>query len=326
MQLPAVTPPPVSSPRAIGPEGQKTGGGVNATPKPRWLKVKAPGGPNYIRIKQTLRQRRLHTVCEEAHCPNIGECWDGGTATFMIMGDTCTRGCRFCAVKTAKQGLSLDPNEPKKVSESIGWMGLDYVVITSVDRDDLPDGGAGHFARVITQAKQDHPDLIVEVLTPDFQGRPEQIHAVAQAAPHVFAHNLETTRRLHPKVRDPRADYDQSLRVLQYVKENFTKIYTKSSLMLGCGETDDEVLEAMQDLRKAGVSFLTLGQYLRPSKKHLTVFEYVPPEKFEFFKAWGETFGFEYVASGPLVRSSYKAGEFYIKRKILNDRTIVPSY
>ncbi|MBI4124549.1 MAG: lipoyl synthase [Deltaproteobacteria bacterium] len=285
-------------------------------PKPSWLKVKVPGGPSYQRIKETLRTRRLHTVCEEAHCPNIGECWDGGTATFMIMGDTCTRGCRFCAVKTARQGLPLDPDEPKKVSESIGLMGLDYVVITSVDRDDLPDGGANHFAKVITQVRRDHPNLLVEVLTPDFQGNKNQIAVVAEAKPHVFAHNIETVRRLHPKVRDPRADYNQSLQVLQSVKQNFPKICTKSSLMLGCGETDDEVLEVMQDLRNVGVSFLTLGQYLRPSKKHMPVFEYVSPEKFDFFKTWGEVFGFDYIASGPLVRSSYKAGEFYIRRRM----------
>lgn len=285
-------------------------------PKPLWLKVKAPAGPNYLRIKQTLRRRRLFTVCEEAHCPNIGECWDGGTATFMIMGDVCTRGCRFCAVKTAKAGTPLDPDEPKKVSESIGLMGLDYVVITSVDRDDLLDGGAGHFARVIEQAKQDHPHLIVEVLTPDFQGNLDQVAVVAEAKPHVFGHNVETVRRLGPKVRDPRADYNQSLQVLEFVKKNFPQICTKSSLMLGCGETDDEILETMQALRAVGVSFLTLGQYLRPTKKHLPVMEYVSPEKFDYFKQWGEAFGFKYVASGPLVRSSYKAGEFYIKRKI----------
>ena len=285
-------------------------------PKPKWLKVKVPSGENYTRIKQTLRQRRLHTVCEEAHCPNIGECWNAGTATFMIMGDTCTRGCRFCAVKTGKQGTPLDPDEPKKISESIAIMALDYVVITSVNRDDLPDGGAKHFAKVIEQAKKDHPHLIIEVLTPDFQGHLDQAAMVADAKPHVFAHNVETVRRLTPKVRDPRAAYDQSLQVLKFIREKVPNIYTKSSLMLGCGELDDEVLEAMADLRKIDVSFLTLGQYLRPSKKHLPVVEFVAPEKFEFFKNWGETFGFEYVAAGPLVRSSYKAGEFYVRRAI----------
>lgn len=288
----------------------------NPIPKPSWLKVKVPGGPNYKRIKETLRERRLHTVCEEAHCPNIGECWEAGVATFMIMGDTCTRGCRFCAVKTAKQGIPLDPMEPQKVSDSIGLMRLDYVVITSVDRDDLEDGGALHFAQVITQVKKDHPKLIVEVLTPDFQGKLDLVEIVAGAGPHVFSHNLETVERLHPSVRDPRAKYHQSLNVLRHVQEKFPKIFTKSSLMLGCGEQDDEVLQALQDLRSAGASFLTLGQYLRPTKKHLAVSEFVAPEKFNFFKNMGEAFGFDYVASGPLVRSSYKAGEFFIQRKI----------
>lgn len=293
--------------------------------KPSWLKVKVPGGPNYLRIKGTLRERRLHTVCEEAHCPNIGECWDGGTATFMIMGDTCTRGCRFCAVKTAKAGTSLDPDEPKKISESIAVMSLDYVVITSVNRDDLPDGGASHFAQVITQAKKDHPRLMIEVLTPDFRGEEGQISAVADASPHVFAHNVETVRRLTPKVRDPRADYNQSLQVLRFVKKNFPGTFTKSSLMLGCGETDDEILEALHDLRDVGVSFLTLGQYLRPTKRHMSVYEFVSPAKFEFFKQWGEVFGFDYVASGPLVRSSYRAGEFFIKSRLASEKYLVPS-
>lgn len=299
--------------------------------KPDWLKVKAPGGSNYTRIKGTLRERRLYTVCEEAHCPNVGECWNGGTATFMIMGDLCTRGCRFCAVKTAKKGILLDIDEPKKVSDSIGIMNLEYVVITSVNRDDLPDGGSKHFAKVIQQAKKDHPDLIVEVLTPDFMGNCDQSATVADASPHVFAHNLETVRRLTPAVRDPRAAYDQSLAVLKFVREKYSHIFTKSSLMLGLGEQDDEVLEAMDDLRHSGVSFLTLGQYLRPSAKHLPVKEYVSPEKFDYFKKWGEVFGFEYVASGPLVRSSYKAGEFYIRTLVRSDsrtldRTIVPAY
>ncbi len=284
--------------------------------KPDWLKVKAPGGPNYSRIKGTLRDRRLYTVCEEAHCPNVGECWDGGTATFMIMGDLCTRGCRFCAVKTSKKGILLDPDEPKKVSDSIGIMNLEYVVVTSVNRDDLPDGGSSHFAKVIEQAKADHPDLIVEVLTPDFLGNCDQVATVAEAKPDVFAHNIETVRRLTPKVRDPRAGYDQSLKVLAFVHQKYPRIFTKSSLMLGLGERDEEVLETMHDLRHSGVSFLTLGQYLQPTKKHLDVEEFVVPEKFDYLKKWGETFGFETVASGPLVRSSYKAGEFFIQRKI----------
>ena len=294
--------------------------------KPPWLKVKVPGGSRFCRIKETLRQRTLHTVCEEAHCPNMGECWSGGTATFMIMGDLCTRGCRFCAVKTARKGNPLDPDEPKKVSDSIGIMELEYVVITSVNRDDLPDGGALHFAKVITQAKSDHPNLIVEVLTPDFLGQKDQVAMVAEAMPHVFAHNIETVRRLTPTVRDPRATYEQSLKVLKFVKEKFPSIFTKSSVMLGVGELDEEVLDTMNDLHHGGVSFLTLGQYLQPSKNHLALKEYVSPQKFDYFREWGETLGFDYVASGPLVRSSYKAGEFFIKRRVQNDSAIVPSY
>lgn len=284
--------------------------------KPKWLKVSLPKGENYTRIKGSLRERRLHTVCEEAKCPNIGECWEGGTATFMVMGDVCTRGCRFCSVKTAKKGTPLDLEEPQKVSDSIRLMELDYVVITSVDRDDLSDGGAGHFAEVISTVTSQHPKLVLEVLTPDFQGTEWQIDIVAKARPHVFSHNVETVRRLTPQVRDPRAGYDQSLNVLKYVKENYPPLFTKSSLMLGCGETDDEVLETMENLRKIGVSFLTLGQYLRPTKKHMQVYEFVSPEKFDYFRKWGETFGFDYVAAGPLVRSSYKAAEFFIKRKM----------
>lgn len=286
------------------------------TKKPSWLKVPVPGGDRYNQIRSALRQKRLHTVCEEAHCPNIGECWGEGTATFMIMGDVCTRGCKFCAVKTSRKGSPLDAEEPQKVSKSIALMGLDYVVITSVNRDDLPDGGSVHFAKVIEEAKRDHPRLVIEVLTPDFQGIEEQIAAVASALPHVFSHNIETVRRLTPQVRDPRATYDQSLKVLQFVKEKFSSVYTKSSLMLGVGETDDEILKAFEDLKKAGVSFLTLGQYLQPSHNHLPVQEFVTPEKFDYLKNWGETFGFDYVAAGPLVRSSYRAGEFYLKKAV----------
>ena len=290
-------------------------------PKPSWLKIRPPAGERYINIKKTLRNRRLYTVCEEAHCPNVAECWGGGTATFMILGDLCTRGCRFCAVKTRKTGIPLDPEEPAKVSESIAIMGLDYVVITSVDRDDLPDGGSGHFAKVIEKVGEDHPDCIVEVLTPDFRGNREAIDKIVAARPHVFANNIETVRRLTPSVRDPRAGYDQTLHVLKYFKEKAPDIFTKSSIMLGLGETDDEVLETLQDLRKQGVDFLTLGQYLQPSHKHLPVVDYDPTEKFEYFKKWGESFGFEYVASGPLVRSSYRAGEYYVKSEIQKSKS-----
>ena len=289
---------------------------AHISPKPEWLKIRPPSGENYKKIKATLRQRRLYTVCEEAHCPNVAECWGGGTATFMVMGDLCTRGCRFCAVKTRKEGIPLDLEEPAKVSESIALMKLEYVVITSVDRDDLSDGGASHFAAVIERCKKDHPNLIVEVLTPDFLGDLRSIDTIAKASPHVFANNIETVRRLTPHVRDPRAGYDQTLRVLKYFKERRPDLFTKSSIMLGLGETDAEVLETMTDLRNVGVDFLTLGQYLRPTPKHLPVEEYVTPEKFDYFRQWGETFGFETVASGPLVRSSYRAGEFYVQQRI----------
>ena len=286
---------------------------ATVVPKPAWLKIRPPSGEKYVKIKSTLRQRRLYTVCEEAHCPNVGECWSEGTATFMVMGDTCTRGCRFCAVKTARKGIPLDLDEPAKVSESIDIMGLSYVVITSVDRDDLPDGGAAHFARVIARVKQDHPSCIVEVLTPDFRGNLNAVEVIAEANPHVFAQNIETVRRLTSKVRDPRATYDQSLLVLSHFKKLRPEIFTKSSIMLGLGEQDHEVLETMTDLREQGVSFLTLGQYLRPSASHLAVVDYIHPDKFNYFKEWGEVFGFDYVAAGPLVRSSYRAGEHYVQ-------------
>src|SRR3989338_4608421 len=224
------------------------------SPKPDWLKIRPPAGEKYTQIKQTLRERRLYTVCEEARCPNVAECWGGGTATFMVMGDVCTRGCRFCAVKTAKQGIPLDLEEPAKVSESIAIMGLDYVVITSVDRDDLPDGGAGHFADIIARVQKDHPNCLVETLTPDFRGDFSAIDQMVTARPHVFANNIETVRRLTPKVRDPRATYDQTLSVLRYFKQQAPDLFTKSSIMLGLSETDDEVLEALRELRTAGGS------------------------------------------------------------------------
>lgn len=282
-------------------------------PKPSWLKVRAPAGENYNRIKDMLGSLNLATVCQEAKCPNISECWGGGTATFMLMGEVCTRGCRFCAVKTGNPKGKIDALEPEKVGYSIAQMGLEYVVITSVDRDDLPDQGAGHFARTITTIKRLDPKLIVEVLTPDFRGVRELVTKIVDAKPDVYAHNLETTRRLTPKVRDPRAGYDQTLNVLRYVKEHDPTRYTKTSLMLGLGETDDELKEALQDLRSVGCDVVTFGQYLQPTKRHLKVVEYVTPEKFQYWQKHAEDMGFLYVASGPLVRSSYRAGEFFMK-------------
>jgi len=294
--------------------------GSNHPPKPPWLRVRPPGGESYLRIKSLLRENGLHTVCEEAQCPNVGECWGGGTATFMLMGDTCTRGCRFCAVKTAKVGAPLDPDEPSKVAASIAALGLDYVVLTSVDRDDLPDQGAAHVAETIARLRASDPRLLVEVLIPDFQGRRDLLQTVVEAGPHVLAHNVETVARLTPTVRDARAGYRQSLSVLRMGKEIRPGQVTKSSLMVGLGETDDEVVAAMRDLREAGVDVLTIGQYLRPSAWHLPVDGYVPPERFRRYEEIGLSLGFAYVASGPLVRSSYRAGEYFLK-SYLSQRT-----
>jgi lipoyl synthase len=284
--------------------------------KPSWLKVRAPSGERYTRIRRRAKELNLHTVCQEAQCPNIGECWGGGTATFMVMGDTCTRGCRFCAVNTRKKGLPLDPKEPANVASAIAEMELDYVVVTSVDRDDLEDQGAGHFAACIKEIRQRNPATLVEVLIPDFRGSRSLLATVADARPDVLAHNIECVRRLTPKVRDPRAGYDQSLGVLADAGRHSPSLLTKSSIMLGVGESREEVLETMGDLRAVGVSFLTLGQYLQPTKKHLPVESFVHPDLFEEYRVAGEGMGFKYVASGPLVRSSYRAGEFYIRNQI----------
>ena len=285
----------------------------------RWLKVKAPGGERYTWIKNQARELGLHTVCEEAHCPNIGECWSSGTATFMVMSDICTRGCRFCAVNTKRVGPPLDPDEPAKLSQTIAAMGLDYVVVTSVNRDDLEDQGANHFAECIRAIRANSPQTLIEVLIPDFQGRHDLVQHVIDARPEVIAHNIETVERLTPRVRDRRAGYRQSLDVLQAIKTAEPELATKSSIMVGVGETDDEVIAAMADLRAVGCDFLTIGQYLQPSKKHLKVDAFVTPEQFERYQTLGEGLGFRYVASGPLVRSSYKAGEFFI-RQHLNER------
>ena len=288
--------------------------------KPSWLKVRAPGGERYTWIKHKAREMGLHTVCEEAHCPNIGECWSGGTATFMVMSDICTRGCRFCAVNTKRIGPPLDVDEPVKLAKTIAAMGLDYVVVTSVNRDDLPDQGAGHFAACIREIRSTSPDTMIEVLIPDFQGRPELIQQVVDASPDVIAHNIETIERLTPSVRDPRAGYRQSLEVLNTLKRAQPAGYTKSSIMVGLGETELEVITAMADLRAVGTDFVTLGQYLKPGTKHLKVQAYIEPEQFDRYREVGEGLGFRYVASGPLVRSSYKAGEFFIRQHIENKR------
>lgn len=284
--------------------------------KPPWLKVALPGGERFMSIKKKAVNLGLNTVCEEAKCPNIGECWNGGTATFMLMGDKCTRGCRFCSVKSSNNPRALDSEEPMKLAKTIESLDLRYVVLTTVDRDDLPDQGASHIARCIRSTQRSSPEMLIEILMPDFQGNTELVQQVIDAHPAVLAHNLETVRSLTSKVRDPRASYDQSLNVLNYIKQSNMNSYTKSSLMLGVGESKKETLEAMNDLREVGVDFLTIGQYLQPSKKHLRVKKFVTPKEFDELVILGEKMGFLYVASGPLVRSSYKAAEFYIERKI----------
>jgi len=291
-----------------------------AGPKPEWLKIRAPGGERYVALKAQLRERGLHTVCEEARCPNVEECWSGGTATLMLLGDTCTRGCRFCAVKTARLPAAPDPDEPAKAAESVRLMELDYVVLTSVDRDDLPDGGAAHFAAAVRAVRTASPETLVEVLIPDFQGDPSALAVLLASRPDVVAQNLETVERLTHPVRDPRAGYRQTLDLLARVKRMAPGTFTKSSLMLGLGEAEDEVRAALRDLRAAGAEFVTLGQYLRPTPDHLPVQRYVPPAEFEAWRVEAEGMGFLVCASGPLVRSSYRAGEFAI-RAVLQRRT-----
>lgn len=283
------------------------------TPKPDWLKVRAPSGENYTKIKAMLGELKLATVCQEAKCPNMGECWSGGTATFMLMGEVCTRGCRFCHVKTGNPKGKIDPFEPEKVAYSISQMALEYVVITSVDRDDLPDQGAAHFARTVSTIKKLKPDLIIEILTGDFRGDLDLVRVVVDSKPDVFAHNIETVERLTPSVRDPRAKYRQTLSVLEDVKKYDPSRYTKSSIMLGLGEQEQEVMQALKDLRSVGCDVVTFGQYLQPTKRHLKVIDYIHPDQFKKWQTIAEGMGFLYVASGPLVRSSYRAGEFFMK-------------
>ena len=281
--------------------------------KPIWLRVRPPAGENYTNVKQSLRLLNLHTVCEEARCPNISECWGTGTATIMIMGDICTRGCRFCAVNSGKPFL-LDADEPERVAKAIKEWGLRYVVITSVCRDDLEDGGSEHIAKTIKAIKLLCPTTIVESLIPDFRGNESSIKEIVKSQPEVISHNIETVSRLTPKVRDARASYEQSLLVLKKIKDLNSFIYTKSSIMLGLGESEDEVIQTITDLKSSEVSILTIGQYLQPTPKHLPVIEFISPDKFNWFKEIAEKMGFVYVASGPLVRSSYRAGEFFLEK------------
>src|SRR3954466_2909733 len=282
-------------------------------PKPEWLKVRMPGGGRFEQVRKTLRELKLHTVCEEAACPNVGECWGSGTATVMLMGDVAARASPFGAGEGGTPP-PLDPLEPRHLAEAVGRLGLHYLVVTSVNRAELPDGGASHFAQAIVELRRAAPKTLVEVLTPDFQGSREALQMIVEAQPSVAAHNLETVARLTPTVRDRRATYQQSLEVLDFYKRSGMR--TKSSLMVGLGETRDEVVQAMRDLRAVGCDILTLGQYLRPSQKHLPVVEFVRPEVFADLEQEGLGLGFRFVAAGPLVRSSYKAGEFFVQRWI----------
>ena len=283
------------------------------SPKPEWLKVRAPGGEAYQRLKHTFRALDLHTVCEEARCPNVGECWREGTATVMLLGDTCTRGCRFCAVTTGNPRGAVDVREPEHTARAIAKLELQYVVLTMVDRDDVLDGGAAHVARTIERIRELRPDILIEALVGDFQGHLSYVDVVVDAAADVFAHNIEVVRRLQRGMRDVRCSYDQSMAVLRRAKDRAPDRITKSSIMVGLGETDDEVLETLADLRAAGVDIVTLGQYLRPTPKHLAVERFVTPEAFARYATQANELGFVYAASGPLVRSSYKAAEVFIR-------------
>jgi lipoic acid synthetase len=285
---------------------------------PEWLTIRLPRPDTINEVREMMRKARLHTVCESARCPNLPECWSKKTATFMILGDTCTRACGFCAIKVGRP-LEVDVQEPSNVAEVSSELGLKHVVVTSVARDDLADEGAGQFAETIRAIHEKQPHTIVEVLTPDFKAKRWCIKIVTDAKPEIYNHNLETVRRLSTIVR-PQAKYDRSLKVLSIVKELDPSIYTKSGIMLGLGETDEEVLQALKDLREVGVDAVTIGQYLRPTMKHLPVNTFVHPSKFEEFGKIGEEMGFAFVASGPFIRSSYNAIEF--SKKVMAERLI----
>jgi lipoic acid synthetase len=275
--------------------------------KPDWLRMRVQSSPKFDAVRAIVHEHGLATVCEEAKCPNIGECWSAGTATIMLMGDVCTRACRFCSVNTGNPNGWLDPEEPDNTAEAVKLMGLKYVVLTSVNRDDLPDGGAGHYAAVVRATKALNPDTAVEALTPDFLGDPDAVHTLLDSGIEVFAQNVETVERLTHPVRDPRAGYQQTLDVLALGKACRPDVLTKTSLMLGLGETDDEIKQCMDDLRQHDIDVLTLGQYLQPTKHHLPVARYVSPEAFDHYREWGLERGFLEVVSGVFVRSSYRA-------------------
>lgn len=285
-------------------------------PKPKWLRARIHGGETYERVKSIVHEHRLATVCEEAKCPNMSECWSAGTATIMLMGDVCTRACRFCAVNTGNPKGWLDQEEPDNTASSVQLMGLKYVVLTSVNRDDLADGGAGHYAACVRKVKQVNPDTAVEALTPDFLGVLADVETVVDSGVEVFAQNVETVRRLTHPVRDPRASYEQTLQVLAHAKAHRPDVLTKTSLMLGLGETDDEIQEALDDLRAAKVDIVTFGQYLQPTAHHYPIDRYVTPEEFEMYRRWGLERGFLEVVSGVLVRSSYRAEQVLQKNNV----------
>ena len=284
--------------------------------KPKWLRASMPAGEVFAEVRKTVREHRLSTVCEESMCPNIGECWNHGTATIMVMGSVCTRACRFCAVDTGNPKGWLDHEEPLNTAKAVRLMGLRYVVITSVDRDDLPDGGAAHYAEVVRAIKRLNPETAVEALTPDFNGVVEHVELVVDSGLEVFAQNVETVERLTHSVRDPRAGYQQTIDVLSHAKKFRPQVLTKTSLMLGLGEKDHEIMEAMDDLRDAKVDILTLGQYLRPTPHHLPIERYVTPEEFEAYRREGLEKGFLEVVAGPLVRSSYRADRVLQKNNV----------
>lgn len=282
--------------------------------KPEWLKIKPNLEIDSLKIKKTLKKNNLNTVCEEANCPNIFECWrEHKTATFMILGDTCTRACKFCNIKTSNKGKTINKKEPDFLAKAIKEANIKYVVLTSVDRDDLIDGGANHFSECIKKIKQQN--VLVEVLIPDFFGKEELIKIITNSEPNVIGHNVETVKELQKQVRDPRANYETSLNVLKTIKTLNNKILTKSSIMLGLGETKEQVINTMKDLRRANCDFLTIGQYLQPSKKNIEVKKYVPLEDFEFFKKKAEELGFKKVESGPFIRTSYNAKQIYTETK-----------
>lgn len=295
-------------------DGIKASRSAQAEPigrKPEWLRARIPGGAAYDAVRGNVRKHRLATVCEEAKCPNIGECWSHGTATIMLMGSVCTRACRFCSVDTGNPRGQLDSEEPTNTAEAVRLMGLRYIVLTSVNRDDLEDGGAGHYAACVKAVKQANPHTRVEALTPDFQGEPADVETVLNSGVDVFAQNIETVRRLTHPVRDARASYEQTLRVLAHAKKYRPDVLTKTSLMLGLGELDDEIAQALDDIRAANVDIVTFGQYLRPTLNHLPVRRYVAPTEFETYRQWGLERGFMEVVAGPMVRSSYRADRVF---------------